>query len=221
MSVLCLGIPYLFMDRTAPHRLDEEGGLRGSQGPLLVIGACACLVVSPLLSVPCAGCVAERVALAQAAVILSASVTLLSLPGLDDIARLAGMIAILFSASSMVSSVVALFRYKADLERTIVYVGGEGLMVHSVRLIPSSAGSLAYDFSQQRRSIVMSLPVVFLAWAIAAFVTGITFYSFRGVTYTSKLVIRQPFVDYTHWAVVGSLGGLVGMLIVSALLSRR
>lgn len=58
--------------------------------------------------------------------------TLLALPGLDDISRLAGIFAILFSASSMVSSVVALFKYKADLERTVVYVGGEGLMILSV-----------------------------------------------------------------------------------------
>ena len=64
--------------------------------------------------------------------ILSASVTLLSLPGLDDVARLAGIVAILLSASSMVSAVIALFKYKADLERTVVYVGGEGLMVMSV-----------------------------------------------------------------------------------------
>lgn len=71
----------------------------------------------------------------QAAVILSASVTFLTLPGLDDMARLAGFIAILFSASSMVSSVFALFRYKADVERTVVYVGGEGLMVMSVRVV--------------------------------------------------------------------------------------
>lgn len=33
----------------------------------------------------------------------------------------------------MISTVVALFRYKADVERTVVYVGGEGLMVMSVR----------------------------------------------------------------------------------------
>ncbi len=67
----------------------------------------------------------------------------------------------------------------------------------------------------------MSLPVVFLAWGIAAFITGITFYSFRGASFTSKVVIRQPFTDYTHWAVVGGLGGLTGMLIVSILLTRR
>ena len=44
MSILCLGIPYLFMDRSGHHRMDEESGLRG-QGPILVISACACLVV--------------------------------------------------------------------------------------------------------------------------------------------------------------------------------
>lgn len=67
----------------------------------------------------------------------------------------------------------------------------------------------------------MSLPVVFLAWAIAAFVTGITFYSFRGVTLTSKVIIREQFTDYTHWAVVGGLGGLAGMFLVFALLGGR
>jgi hypothetical protein len=76
--------------------------------------------------------------LLQSAVVLSASVTLLSLPGLDDIARLAGIVAILFSASSMVSTVIALFRYKADLERTIVFIGGEGLMVQSVSTMATS-----------------------------------------------------------------------------------
>lgn len=58
----------------------------------------------------------------------------MTLPGLDDVARLAGLIAILFSASSMVSSVVALFRWKADVERTVVYVGGEGLTLLTVCL---------------------------------------------------------------------------------------
>ena len=67
----------------------------------------------------------------------------------------------------------------------------------------------------------MSLPIVFLAWSIAAFVTGITFYSFRGVTLTNKVVLRQPFVDYTHWAVIGGLGGLVGILLVSGVMARR
>lgn len=44
LSVLCLGIPYLFMNRTRGHRIDEESGLQ-SAGPMLMIGACACLVV--------------------------------------------------------------------------------------------------------------------------------------------------------------------------------
>ncbi|TCD65970.1 hypothetical protein EIP91_001962 [Steccherinum ochraceum] len=181
MSLLCLGIPYLFLGRasnTSYHRLDVEDGGTGARnpGPMVMVGAIACLV---------------------SALILSASVTFMTLPGLDDVARLAGLIAILFSASSMVSSVVALFRWKADVERTVVYVGGEGLTLLT------------------KRSIVMSLPLVFLAWAVAAFITAITFYSFRGATVTSRVVIRQPFEDYTHWAVVGTLGGLVGILVMA------
>lgn len=63
---------------------------------------------------------------------LSASVMFISLPGLDDICRLAGFVAIALSASSMVSAVIALFRYKAEVEHPIVHVGGEGLLVISV-----------------------------------------------------------------------------------------
>ena len=60
--------------------------------------------------------------------------TLLTRPGLDDIVRLAGMIAILFSTSGMVSAVTTLFKYKADMERAAVYVGSEKLMVMTVRI---------------------------------------------------------------------------------------
>ncbi|OCH89981.1 hypothetical protein OBBRIDRAFT_793697 [Obba rivulosa] len=181
IGVLCLGIPYLFLGRTNHQRIDEESGLR-TAGPMLIVGACACLV---------------------AAVILSASVTFISLPGIDDVARLSGMVAIILSASSMISAVIALFRYKSDIERSMVYVSGEGLMMHS------------------RRSIVMSMPLVFLAWAIAAFMTGITWYSFRGATITSKVAVRYPFREYTHWAVVGTLGGMAGFLFILLLLARR
>lgn len=44
MSILFLGIPYLFVNRSRGHRIDEESGLQ-SAGPMLMIGACACLVV--------------------------------------------------------------------------------------------------------------------------------------------------------------------------------
>ena len=67
----------------------------------------------------------------QAAIILSASVTFMSFPGLDNIARLAGFVAILCSAASMSASVIALFRYKADMERTVWHydMAGSGIML--------------------------------------------------------------------------------------------
>ncbi|KAJ3013130.1 hypothetical protein NUW54_g1674 [Trametes sanguinea] len=174
IGCLCLGIPYIFMTRTHHYSFDEESGLH-TAGPMLMLSACACLV---------------------AAVILSASVTFLSLPQLDDVARLTGFLAILFSASSMVSSVLALFRYKTDIDRTVVYIGSEGLRHLS------------------RSRIIMSLPLVFLAWAIAAFMTGITFYSFRGASVTNRMEVRHPFEAYTHWAVVGTLDSKIAVSLV-------
>lgn len=180
VSVLCLGIPYLFLNRSRRQRVDMESGVRSS-GPMFVISACACLV---------------------AAIILSASVTFISLPGLDDISRIAGLLAILFSASSMISAVVALLQYKADAERTMVYVGGEGLVLLT------------------RRSIIMSLPLVFLAWATITFVSGVTYYSFRDTILTGRFALRNPFEDHTHWTMVGTAGGISGLLVISALLAH-
>lgn len=47
VGILCLGIPFLFMDRPRYHgHFDMEGShLPESTTPLFVIGACACLVV--------------------------------------------------------------------------------------------------------------------------------------------------------------------------------
>ena len=66
----------------------------------------------------------------KAAVVLHASGTFLSLPGLDAFSRSAGMVAILFAAFSMAATGLAIFRHKADLERPISHVG---VMVITVR----------------------------------------------------------------------------------------
>ena len=67
----------------------------------------------------------------------------------------------------------------------------------------------------------MSLPVVFLAYSIAAFITGLSLYSFRGTVVTNPQLVTHPFDDYIKWTVVGGIGGLVTMLAASALFSRR
>ncbi|KAH9833855.1 uncharacterized protein C8Q71DRAFT_772821 [Rhodofomes roseus] len=180
IACLCLGLPYFFTDRSRHRRIDVESGVR-SAGPILIIGACACLL---------------------AAVVLSASVTFISLPGLDDTCRIAGFVAIALSASSMISAVIALFRYKTEVEHPVIHVGGEGLLTIS------------------RRSVVMSLPLVFLVWAIAAFVTGVVLYLTREVTTTASISVVYPIESQTHWMTVGILGGVAGALCVAVMMAR-
>ncbi|KIM38706.1 hypothetical protein M413DRAFT_29942 [Hebeloma cylindrosporum] len=183
VSCLCLGIPYLFLERgRLSSRMDEESGALPSASPMVIIGACTCLV---------------------AAIVLSASVTFLSLPGLDSVARTAGMVAVLFAAFSMAATGVAVLRHKADLERPVPHVGVEGLMVIS------------------RRTVALSLPVVFLAYALIGFITGITLYGLRGASLADPNLPKNSFEDYTRWTVVGVVGALAGIVTTSMLVLRR
>ncbi|KAJ7455133.1 hypothetical protein FB451DRAFT_1099447 [Mycena latifolia] len=187
VSCLLLGVPYLFYNHAGYHRVDAEGGAAArSILPVLVVGACTCLL---------------------AAILLSASITFLSLPGLDNIARVVALVGVLLAACSMASSLVALFRYKTELAEAAqpaasqlnpAAVGREGLMLISTR------------------SVIMSLPLVFLIYAVVAFIAAVVLYSFFGVNGSA---VR--FEDYTRWAVLGVLGGLVGILTTSVLLLRR
>lgn len=64
--------------------------------------------------------------------------TLVSLPGLDNSGRIAGSVAVLCSAASMILTVIAIFHYKIDVEQPVVYMDGEGLGTLSVGRISSS-----------------------------------------------------------------------------------
>jgi hypothetical protein len=66
----------------------------------------------------------------------------------------------------------------------------------------------------------MSLPLIFLVYALVGFVTGIVLYFFRGVTVSDPFGPEHPFEDYTKWTVVGVLGELAGMLTMSLFLLR-
>ncbi|KIJ07455.1 hypothetical protein PAXINDRAFT_19360 [Paxillus involutus ATCC 200175] len=168
IGILCLGIPFMFVDRARYNgHFDVEGShVPESTTPLFVIGACACLV---------------------SAIILSASVTLMSLPGLDSIARIGGLVAITCSVLSMVTSFVSTFRYKAEMARGVSHSAGEGFMTLS------------------RRSIMLSLPLVFLAYSVAGFITGVVIYSFRSATInlaSAGSPIAAKFDEYTRFMVI-------------------
>ncbi|KAJ3764470.1 hypothetical protein EV361DRAFT_805249 [Lentinula raphanica] len=192
VMIVFLGVPSLFVSRSNHallHRVDEESGLFSprSAGPILLLGGCACLV---------------------AAIVLSASVTFLSLPGLDNIGRIPGLVAVVFATFSMVFSVIALFRYKADMECISSNIGpwpgfsGEGLMLHS------------------RRILILSLPLTLLAYSVISFIVGIVLYSFFGVSEAPN-VLQKHFEEYTRWTVVGVVGGLAGILFTTVLFMRR
>ncbi|KAK2463729.1 hypothetical protein APHAL10511_004222 [Amanita phalloides] len=178
ISLLCLGIPYFFLDRSREHRADEESGLR-TAAPMFVIGACTCIMAS---------------------IVLSATVTFLTLSGLDSIMRIAGFVALISAVFSMASTLLAIFTIKADLERPPQVIGGEGLLMLS------------------RRNVVMSLPVVFLLYSIVGFVTGVVLFSLRGASITDVNLIRRPFSEYTRWTAAGALGAIAGMATMSAIL---
>jgi hypothetical protein len=142
-------------------------------------------------------------------------VTFITLPGIDDFSRVAGLVAILLSASSLISAVFALFRYKSDIENPIMYPRGEGLVLLSVCVLQFRPDKADWNRNPKRRSVLLSLPLVFLLYAIAAFITGIALYAFRGFTST---VDGRQFEDLTQWAIIGTVGGLACILFTSQFL---
>ena len=66
----------------------------------------------------------------------------------------------------------------------------------------------------------MSLPAVFLAWSIVAFVIGLMVYAFRGVAVVDPTHWAK-FAQYTKWTTVGVLSFSAGVLTTSICVSRR
>ena len=76
----------------------------------------------------------------------------------------------------------------------------------------------------QRRSIMLSLPLVFLAYSVAGFITGVVIYSFRNATINfahTGMPVAAKFDEYAWWMVIGVLGALTGVLVASVMVSRR
>lgn len=123
----------MFVDKARYNgQFDVEGShLPESTTPLFVIGACACLVVRFPVSY---SDMVLTVSPFQSAIILSASVTLMSFPGLDSIARIGGLVAITCSILSMVSSFASIFRYKTEMVRGSG-PSAEGFVMLSVSMI--------------------------------------------------------------------------------------
>jgi len=149
----------------------------------------------------------------------------MTLPELDSIARIGGLVAILCSVLSMITSFVSIFRYKSEMAQGAAQTAGEGFVLLPVSVIPClklCRQPLIRVF--QRRSIMLSLPLVFLAYSVAGFITGVVIYSFRSATINfahAGMPVAAKFDEYARWMVIGVLGALTGVLIASVMVSRR
>ncbi|KAI6028799.1 hypothetical protein F5J12DRAFT_807775 [Pisolithus orientalis] len=146
IGILCLGIPFLFVDRArySGHFDVERNSSAQSSVPLFVVGTCSCFV--------------------SAQIILSASITLISIPGLDSIARIGSLVAILCSVLSMVTSLLSIFRYRVEMAE------GSATLHHT-----GAAAREGFVFLP-RRSIKHSLPLVFLAYSVVGLIAGVVVY---------------------------------------------
>ncbi|KIN94044.1 hypothetical protein M404DRAFT_941651, partial [Pisolithus tinctorius Marx 270] len=147
IGILCLGIPFLFVDRARySGHFDVEGNASmQSSAPLFVVGACTCLM---------------------SAIILSASVMLISFLGLDGIAHIGGPVAISCSILSMVTSFLSIFQYKAELPQ------GSAAVHHA-----AAAAHEGFVFLLRQSKILLSLPLVFLTYSVAGFITSVIVYT--------------------------------------------
>ena len=111
------------------------------------------------------------------------------------------MVAVLFATFAIAATGVTTLRHKADLERPIAYV----IVGISVNLAMFVSQLSCANIFQQRRTIALSLPHVFLAYSILAFVAGITLSSFRGKT------VESPLQMHTVWFLATTNRGSSGV----------
>jgi len=135
-GIVCLGIPYLVEPRdaeayssTRPTDEEDQGGPEQPRSDDAGLGNSQPLV---------------------AALLLSASVTFLAFPGLNETSRVAALISALCAAASMVSYVITL--HGRSHPRVI----------------------------RAKGTILASLPLVMLAYSLCAFVVGVVAYSLEG-----------------------------------------
>lgn len=117
---------------------------------------------------------------------------------------------------------MAIMRYKLNIQRDFS-IGGEGIFVITVRSPPHFVTAItnARIPYQQKRTLLLSLPLVFLAYALIALIVGVVLYSFWGTSSTDVEAVTKQFEEYTRWMLMGTLGGIVVVMAGCSILARR
>jgi len=64
------------------------------------------------------------------------------------------------------------------------------------------------------------MPMVFLAYAIIGFITGVVLYSVRDVNFSKGFTVQNDDSSLTHWMTVAGVGAVAGALMMLQLLCR-
>lgn len=98
---------------------------------------------------------------------------LMTLPGLHTTAQIGDLLAILCSVLSMFSSFVSIPQYASGTVQGAGRTTGEDFILLPVSFYPSLKAMVF-----QRRSIILSLPLIFLAYSVAGLISGVIICSF-------------------------------------------
>lgn len=137
-----------------------------------------------------------------ATVLLSATVSFLSVPGLDEISSLFCMTSVLLSLGSLVIGVFCVWKHQSNIRAN-----------DSFRYMHNAQNSI---FGLRGLAILLSLPLVLLIWAIICFACAVVVYAFRQLPEGEEDPLRGT--GSLPWGIAGA-AALVASVVLGAVWS--
>ncbi|KAF9041679.1 hypothetical protein BJ165DRAFT_301607 [Panaeolus papilionaceus] len=202
--VLCLGIPYLFVKRAV---VDRENGERGVSSTVNLNGATGYVLPRREGEGTVGMFIMWGVTCVLAATTLSLSIALITLPASDPsqgsdrwsftIPRIAALVALIFAVASLIASGVVIWRHSHEHHH-----------LHNRR--DSMGGrrrTLPLEGVVVKETLIPSLPIVFLAYAIMALVFAVVMFLVKNGTFTHKGIDTSSMVGDFIDEKIGQIGG--------------
>ncbi|KAH8117650.1 hypothetical protein DFH11DRAFT_1037984 [Phellopilus nigrolimitatus] len=150
-----------------------------------------------------------------ATVLISASVALLAIPGIDSVTRILGIMSTLFSIASIIVGLLNVWQHqhktRSNLELTVIF----DFFAKAERLVKTD----------KLLAVLLSLPMVLLIWSALMFAVSMVTFSWLGVDETAieanggegGSLNDAKFGLPTAWAVTGCMSFLTTLVLLSFL----